>query len=526
MNINDMNNNHDDRHRDGSDKDFYHHSNDHLHANYDHQNDDQAHSQRGGQVDSEKSRFSTGLTGSDDHNNYQDHQSYVYPHSGYNHSSNRPGGSNNKSQPPHKKNTARIIGFIAWTLALVVLFSAASGSLVYHYMRNQIQPVQEPGSQTDVTETDLEEDETQNDRFEEQTAEPDNSGMEADSGVRDRHFSLGSAAARRDGDEEPLSIVEIADKGKPAVVAITTEVTVRDFFGQEGIVPAAGSGFLISDDGYIVTNNHVVENASAITIFLDNGDLHDAKLVGADPQNDIAVLKIDGSSFPAVVLGDSSDIMVGELAVAIGNPLGQLSGSVTAGIISGLDRQIRIEGQTLNLLQTDAAINQGNSGGALFNSFGEVIGINTAKSAGAGIEGLGFAIPINHAKPIIESIIQSGYVTGRPKIGVSTQDLTAQMADYYDLVEGVYIVSVERNSAADRAGMRRGDIIIKSNGIETLTTAEINDIKNELEPGDEMVLTVIRDGNEIEITVILDEDVPHDVMPATNRSMPADNNVI
>ena len=467
--------------------------------------------------------------GNSEQNNKTDHnQLYRHHEQGYVYPDHMPDSSQLNQAKPPKKDKTRIVGILALTLALVVLFSAVTGSLVYYYMKSLTPETTQTG-QSETNETSEAMPSETNPADQNETDGQDNSSndenMQPDTSARDRHFSIESAAARRDRNADPLSIVEIAEIGKPAVVAITTEITVRDFFGQVGSVPAAGSGFIISEDGYIITNNHVVENATAITVFLENGNFYDARFVGSDPQNDIAVLKIDDEDLPTVILGDSSDIMVGELAVAIGNPLGQLNGSVTAGIISGQDREMTIEGQTLNLLQTDAAINQGNSGGALFNSFGEVIGINTAKSAGTGIEGLGFAIPINHAKPIVESIIQSGYVTGRPKIGVGTQDLNAQMAEYYSLVEGVYIVSVEPGSAADRAGLRRGDIIIEANGEEALTTAAVNDIKNTLQPGDEMVLTLVRDGETIEVTVVLDEDVPYDVIPATQQQSPEESSV-
>lgn len=434
-------------------------------------------------------------------NEAENSRTYVYPHADY----SMPGGNREPDRPPQKNSRAiRIIGFIAASLAVVILFSAITGGLVYTIFRSQLP--QETTTTFQEQETTLPAETTA------QTATAPRQDL------TDRHFSLEDAAARNDGSRKVLSVMEIADQGKPAVVAITIEVTVRDFFGQVGRVDAAGSGFIITSDGFIVTNNHVVNNAEVITVVLDNGDVYDAYQVGSDPRNDIAVLKIDASELPTVVLGDSSDIMVGELAVAIGNPLGQLSGTVTAGIISGLDRQITIDGQTLTLLQTDAAINQGNSGGALFNSFGEVIGINTAKSAGAGIEGLGFAIPINHAKPIIEDLIRHGYVAGRPKIGVMTRDISPQMADYYDLPQGVYIVEVETGSAAARAGLRRADIIIGSNGIETLTTDAVNDVKETLQPGDEMVLTIVRDGETMDITVVLEEDIPASYTPAASGS--------
>lgn len=426
-----------------------------------------------------------------------DIRSYVYPEQ-------RMDQGKPSSSIPDNTRRSKTIGFVAWTLALVILFSALSAGLVYSYMRDRTNPQETTQPTTPAGETDVTDPTTVE-------TDPDS----ATSDQTDKHFSLEEAASRRDDNKESLSVMEIAEQGKATVVAITTQMTVTDFFGQVGRVPSAGSGFIITDDGYIVTNNHVVRGADSITVVLDQGDAYEARLIGTDPNNDIAVLKIDADNLPAVYLGDSTDVQVGELAVAIGNPLGELSNTVTAGVISGLDREITIDGQTLRLLQTDAAINAGNSGGALFNSFGEVIGINTAKSSGTGIEGLGFAIPISHAAPIIESLIQNGYVAGRPKIGISTREISAQMAEYYDLVEGVLVAFVEPGSSADDAGVRRGDIVIKTNGVETLTTDKINEIKNTLQPGDELVLTIVRDGETIELTLVLKEDIPADVKPAT-----------
>jgi serine protease Do len=188
---------------------------------------------------------------------------------------------------------------------------------------------------------------------------------------------------------------------------------------------------------------------------------------------------------------------------------------VTAGIISSLDRLITLDGQSLHLLQTDAAINAGNSGGALFNSFGEVIGINTAKNSGAGIEGIGFAIPIDIVKPIVESLIKYGYVQGRPKIGISTRDITKPMAEYYNMDEGIYILEVEKDSAADVAGLMKGDIIIAANGKAVLTTEALSALKDTLKPGDSVELTIIRNDKETKVSIILKEDIPSDVTKAS-----------
>ena len=427
--------------------------------------------------------------------------SYVYPDA---YGQSGPGGT---GQPPKKpRSTARTLGIVALVLSITVLFSALTGTAVYLLTRQTAPTTAQTTESAQTTAPTTAE-----------SIQPTASGS-----VTNPQFSLADAASRHVDGKKTLSIMEIAAQGKPAVVAITTEMTATDMFGQIYRPTAAGSGFIISKDGYIVTNNHVIEGAETITVVLDNDDVYEAILVGTDPSNDIAVIKIDGSELPTVVLGDSDDLLVGELAVAIGNPLGELSGTVTAGIISALDREITLSSssgpQRLNLLQTDAAINSGNSGGALFNSFGEVIGINTAKNAGTGVEGLGFAIPVNHAKPIIESLIQYGYVRGRPKIGIVARDVSAQMAEYYQLTEGIYIVEIERGSAADKAGLQVKDIITAVDGEKTLTIEELNARKNTLKPGDVMTLTVVRNGREITVRLTLQEELPTDYKPTSSRS--------
>ncbi len=409
-------------------------------------------------------------------------------------------------EPPRKSTHAKTIGLVAVFLAVAVLFSALTGGLVYSIMKNRYAPAESTKSS-----------ETTSDNLP-ATTETTTNSTETNStdSVTNKHFSLADAASRTDG--KALSVMEIAASGKPAVVAINTEVSMKDMFGQTANYSAAGSGFIISADGYIVTNNHVIADAKTITVVLDNGDIYDAALVGTDSRNDIAVIKIKATGLPTVFLGDSADLEVGELAVAIGNPLGELSGTVTAGIISALDREITLDGQTMHLLQTDAAINSGNSGGALFNSFGEVIGINTAKNSGSGVEGLGFAIPIDRAKPVIESLIQYGYVQGRPKIGITTRDITAQMAQYYNMTEGIYIYDIELKSAAADAGLQKEDIVIAADGKKMLTTAELSDYKDQFKPGDTIELTIVRNGQQMKIKITLKEDVPSDATPASSAS--------
>jgi serine protease Do len=422
----------------------------------------------------------------------QDQYGYVYPHQGYGSTPN-PG---NPAPPPRQPH--RVLAFAAAFLAVAIIFSAVTAGVVYTVMRTQ------PAVTQATTRTGQSS----------QSSQP-GTGSTTTSSTAQKHFSIADAATKPGTTKEALSIMKIAAQGKPAVVAINTETTITDPFGQSGIGQAAGSGFILTADGYIVTNFHVIDGSQKISVTLDSGKIFVASVVGSDSQNDIAVLKIDSQNLPTVVLGYSDDLEVGELAVAIGNPLGKLSGTVTAGIISALDREITIDNQTMKLLQTDAAINAGNSGGALFNSFGEVIGINTAKNAGTGIEGLGFAIPIDHAKPIIESLINYGYVQGRPKMGVYTEDITAEMADFYNLHEGVYVVQVATNGAADKAGIKKGDIIIAANGQKTLTTEAVNNVKANLKPGDVMKLTIVRDGKEIQISLTLEEDVPDQATPAS-----------
>ncbi len=309
-----------------------------------------------------------------------------------------------------------------------------------------------------------------------------------------------------EGERQPLSVVEIARNVGPAVVGIVSKTKYNSFFGptfQEG----SGSGIILSADGFIVTNNHVVEGASDVNVVLNTGKEYSAKLVGADARSDLAVIKIDEKNLTVATLGSSEKLQVGELAVAIGNPLGQeLAGSVTVGVISAVNRTIKTEGNIFTLVQTDAAINPGNSGGALVNGYGEVVGINTMKFSGSGLEGLGFAIPIDEAKPIVDDLMQSGYVKGRPLIGISVQEITAEIALRNDLPIGLYVVEVAALSAADRAGIKKGDVIIKVAGQKIQTTAELNKIRDTHKVGDEIDFEVDRAGQRMNFKLKLQED--------------------
>ena len=314
--------------------------------------------------------------------------------------------------------------------------------------------------------------------------------------------------------------IAVANKVLPSVVGIKVTYSVNSpyysFYGMSGTTSTAtGSGVIISEDGYILTNNHVVASsnstsyyqvsqATSLTVTLYNDETeYDAKIVGTDEQTDLAVLKIDKTGLTAAELGDSSKVKVGEFAMAIGNPLNMPS-TVTTGIISATERTITSDNTTYKVIQTDAAINSGNSGGALINADGKVIGINTLKLSGSGIEGIGFAIPINDTVNVYEQLIKEGKVL-RPYIGVSGRDVDEETAKKNDLVEGIYVVSVEEFSAAEKAGLKAGDVIVSFDNQDVKTMSELNEIKNKHQIGDEVKMKIIRNKDEQEITITLGE---------------------
>ena len=303
------------------------------------------------------------------------------------------------------------------------------------------------------------------------------------------------------------STAEVVEAVSDSVVEITTEVVQTNQFLQQYVSEGAGSGVIISEDGYIVTNNHVIEGASSIQVRTKDGETYQASLVGTDAENDIAVVKIDASGLSAAVIGDSDSLVVGEDAVAIGNPLGSLGGTVTRGIVSALDREITIDGNTMHLLQIDAAINPGNSGGGLFNSSGELVGIVNAKSSASGIEGLGFAIPINTAMDIATDLIENGYVTGKVKLGVTLLAIEdEQTAMQYGVSKtGVYITQVEANSDAYYAGLRAGDLIDSINGQKITSTDEVKSAIESSSVGDTLEIKIYRGNKEQTVQVTLTE---------------------
>ncbi len=309
----------------------------------------------------------------------------------------------------------------------------------------------------------------------------------------------------------------IAKKIGPAVVGIRmTYANPQRFFSDFEQGQEEGSGVIISRDGYIMTNYHVVQYADprngasrnvALEVFLADKRQAEARYIGGDPRNDLAVIKVNLKNLPVAELGDSSQLEVGEPAVAIGNPLGiEFAGSVTAGVISALNRTVSVEDRTLNLIQTDAAINPGNSGGALVNSRGQVIGINTVKISVPGVEGLGFAIPVNDAKPIIDQLIMFGYVKGRPAIGIAGKEITEDIARYYDLPLGIYILSVVSGSGAAKAGIQRGDILVSLAGKKVRGMKDLDLIKRDYKAGDTVDAVIIRNSVQRRIRIIFSEE--------------------
>ena len=346
-----------------------------------------------------------------------------------------------------------------------------------------------------------------------------------------------------DSDGGALTTEGIVDKVLPSVVGIESTFTMTtqnngfnfgDFgsfggfggfdFGQSqqpqtSQATATGTGVTITEDGYIVTNAHVIYDteygaglADSISVLLNDEKSYDAEVIGYDTDCDLAVLKIKATGLTAAEFGDSDELKLGESVIAIGNPLGfELMDTVTSGIVSGINREITINDKAMTLLQTDAAINSGNSGGPLINKYGQVIGINSSKMSASysetSIEGIGFAIPSNEVAQIVDDIMEYGYVTGKPQLGISCQDVTETISKMYNLPIGVYITAVTDDSAADKAGLQSGDIIIKVDGEDITNYEELKAKKNEHKAGESLELTYVRSGNEDTVTVTLDEAV-------------------
>ena len=331
----------------------------------------------------------------------------------------------------------------------------------------------------------------------------------ASNGRTARNDSELSSLDLGDATGSELTVSQIVDKNADAVVEILMSGTQQNMWGQLQLVQGAGSGVIIKEDGYIATNYHVIQGANKVEVTLHNGKSYTASIVGSDPANDIAVIKIDAKGLTTATVGDSSTVEVGDLAVAIGNPLGQLGGTATTGIISALDRTLDVEGTSLTLMQTDAAINGGNSGGGLFNSKGELIGIVESKASAVGVEGLAFALPINNVAPIINDFIENGgnvkAADATPAVGVVISDVSEENAQYYGLESaGVYIAQVTGENAM-KAGFQPEDRIVSFNGTKITNSNEFITLVRKCKVGDTVTIVVSRKGQEIEIKTELEE---------------------
>ncbi len=312
-----------------------------------------------------------------------------------------------------------------------------------------------------------------------------------------------------------------------SVVSINCSAVSTNIFGQQTESASSGSGFIYTADGYIVTNQHVVANASSINVTLYNGDTYPATLVGSDSDYDVAVLKIDAKDLPAVTLGSSTDVNVGDTVLAIGNPLGELTFSMSQGIVSCVNRAINVEGTPFNMIQVDASINPGNSGGPLMNLYGKVVGIVSAKYssyANTTVEGLGFAIPINDVQSIIKDIIENGSVGNKAYMAITAGTMTQQMAAQYKInaTEGVFVYSVEDGGAGDKAGLKLGDVITKLNDTQITSMEDLSAAKKGFKAGDTVTLTVLRDGKEITTQLTFDAQ-PQTTDDTADSSQSGDN---
>ena len=362
------------------------------------------------------------------------------------------------------------------------------------------------------------------------TESPVSAVTETEEQVSDRKSSLSAETVSLintgNNSGTALTTEEVVQKVLPSVVGVESEFTVTSNnngyyygFGMPTTSTAigTGTGVVITEDGYIVTNAHVIYDSEygaglseKITVHMNDDNSYEAEVVGYDTDCDLAVLKIDATGLTSAEFGDSDSLMLGESVIAIGNPLGfDLKNTVTSGIVSGLNRNITINDKAMNLIQTDTAINSGNSGGPLINKYGQVIGINSSKMSAsygeASIEGIGFAIPSNETSKIIDDLMSYGYVTGKPQLGISCQDVTENVSRMYNMPVGVYITEVSAGSASEKAGLQSGDIITAVDGMEVSTAEELNAQKNTHSAGDTITVTYVRNGNEKTTEITLDE---------------------
>lgn len=398
-----------------------------------------------------------------------------------------------------KKRSGRFITYLSLVLVTSLVTSFAVGGVMYSNFSRQLDSQVNSLKQAAVTQTSSD-----------GGSSPTKLSTATDNVKATNLFSTGTGE---------LTVAQIAKKVGPSIVGIKMSVpNTRQspfYSSRSSTSDSEGSGIIFTEDGYIITNYHVVQYAdpkngaanTALTVYLPDKREAKAKFIGGDSENDLAVIKIDLTNLPAAELGDSSEVEVGDPAVAIGNPLGmEFAGSVTYGVISALNRQLKTGDNSLTLIQTDAAINPGNSGGALVNKKGQVIGINSAKISVEGIEGLGFAIPMNTAKPIVDQLKTYGYVKGKPLIGISAQEVTAEISRMYDLPVGVYISEVTQGGAAEAAGIHKGDVLVKLDGSKIESMADLDAVKKNHKAGDTVSAVVSRDGKEVTLSITFSED--------------------
>ena len=333
--------------------------------------------------------------------------------------------------------------------------------------------------------------------------------------IEDNSFTGNGNSVSGTATADGLTPGQVYAQNKDSVVAISNQVTTN-IWGQVSETASSGSGFILSEDGYIITNYHVVEGASKLTVILSDGTEHTAELIGYEDKNDIALLKINATGLPAVKIGSSDDLIVGDQVIAIGNPLGELTNSLTVGYISAKDRDVTTDGTIINMLQTDAAINPGNSGGPLFNMKGEVIGITTAKysgttSSGASIEGIGFAVPTDDVMGMIQELLENGFISA-PYMGITIN----QQADGV----GVYVVGVESGSPAAAAGLRPGDIIVGLGDYEVNALSVLDKVLRNFNAGDTTSVFVYRNRQILELTITFGEKNQPAAKPTTSGEVP------
>ena len=414
------------------------------------------------------------------------------------HYAEAPAPREKKPKEKKQRRSPGLMGFIAACLICAILGGAAGGTGVWLLQSREAAAVSDTAGTNEKNGT---------------VWTPETNETEKDTPVKQTPSIMTNTTAPNG---KTLTGTEVYDLATTQVVAITTEITYTNYFGFTSSAAVSGSGFIISSDGYILTNNHVIEDAVKggyeITVLLYDGSEYTATVIGYDGDySDVAVLKIDAEGLNPVAVGDSDNIQVGETVYAVGNPLGELQFSMSTGSVSALDREITSsDGSTIRMFQIDAAVNSGNSGGPTYNSRGEVIGIVTAKYKDSGVEGLGFAIPINDAMSIAEDLITNGYVSGKAYIGIlNPQDINATYAQYYNMVPGVYVYGVQSGSAAEKAGLQPGDIVVALGDEEIDSTSALNAAKREYKAGDTTVIRVYRSGDYLDLTITFDEETPN-----------------